>query len=321
MKLLGGERVGGDAGDYRMYAEMFERLPREVGRAGGVLRYMAYEGGGNAGKHVRFLGAEVASLARIPEGMAGWELGEHAWTIWRPGTGGPVAAWRGTLQWDWHVEGKGGEVGEFYAAGPAEWGNAEAVRMALAGHAHGAGDGRRPPDEVALADYDDAWPARFEAMAAWVRREVKVAGRVEHYGSTAIAGMPAKPVIDLLVEIPSFEAGKKEAIPRLNGQEWEYWWYSGHMMFIRREGFLGRRTHHLHLAPRGHEVWRGLAFREYLRGHADAARRYTELKRRLAAQHRCDREEYTRAKTAFVMEILAKTEGKQAAGAMGGCGR
>jgi GrpB-like predicted nucleotidyltransferase (UPF0157 family) len=64
------------------------------------------------------------------------------------------------------------------------------------------------------------------------------------------------------------------------------------------------RTHHLHLVPVGTPQWfRRIAFRDYLRAHADVAGEYEALKRRLAREHRLDREAYTQAKRPFIDRI------------------
>jgi GrpB-like predicted nucleotidyltransferase (UPF0157 family) len=133
-----------------------------------------------------------------------------------------------------------------------------------------------------------------------------IALRLAHYGSTAIPGMPAKPIIDILVEIPSFSAGRQRALTVMNDPAWEFWLYSGHMVLFRREECMGRRTHHVHLAPAGHDLWKGLAFRDYLRAHPEDAARYAALKRELAQTYRDDRERYTRMKTQFIEEINQK---------------
>jgi GrpB-like predicted nucleotidyltransferase (UPF0157 family) len=121
-----------------------------------------------------------------------------------------------------------------------------------------------------------------------------------------VPGIPAKPIIDILVEIPSFAEAKERALPLLNDVSWEYWWYDNHMVFFKRETPMGKRTHHVHMAPQRHEVWAGLVFRDYIRSHPEAAARYSELKRRLAVEHRADREGYTDAKSAFVRQATAR---------------
>ena len=60
------------------------------------------------------------------------------------------------------------------------------------------------------------------------------------------------------------------------------------------------------LAPAGHRLWEGIAFRDYLRAHPEVAARYAALKWELAAQYREDREGYTEAKTAFVRDVTDK---------------
>jgi GrpB-like predicted nucleotidyltransferase (UPF0157 family) len=78
---------------------------------------------------------------------------------------------------------------------------------------------------------------------------------------------------------------------------------------------MGKRTHHLHLAPAGHEIWNGLAFRDYLRTHPEEAARYASLKRQLAESHQTDRERYTEAKTEYVKKVTEKALKELAQGA------
>lgn len=167
----------------------------------------------------------------------------------------------------------------------------------------GAGD-----DPVQLVDYDPTWPEKFDAFAGWLRELLgsDVALDIEHIGSTAMPGMIAKPIIDILVEVPSFQEAKRRALPPLNNENWEYWWHRGHMTFVKRDGFMGRRTHHVHMMPKGDESQKRLAFRDRLRSHPAEAARYAALKRRLAESHQKEREQYTDAKASFVSEILAE---------------
>jgi len=132
---------------------------------------------------------------------------------------------------------------------------------------------------------------------------------VHHIGSTAIPGMPAKPIIDVLVEINSFAEAKPRVLPALNQEQWEYWFYKGKLTFIKRNGFNGRRTHHVHMMPRGKRLAAHLAFRDYMRSHAEDALRYAALKRELADKHKADREVYTDAKAAFVDGVVRKAAG------------
>jgi GrpB-like predicted nucleotidyltransferase (UPF0157 family) len=108
------------------------------------------------------------------------------------------------------------------------------------------------------------------------------------------------------MEVPSFDKARRILIPLFNKPECEYWWYDGHMLFIVRNESTGVRTHHIHAAPKGHRVWEGLAFRDYLRTHPEDARRYATLKRKLAGSYGNDREAYTGMKADFVREIILK---------------
>lgn len=309
MKLVGGQQLNGAPGDYSLTAHLFDRLPKEMGNAGGVLRYVGYDSRQKNGNNARFLGVVVPSFDHIPHGMIGWELADTNWTVCRAEDDRPAAAWQEDIQWLWRSGHDDDAIGEFRADGPHDWGRSGDLReVLLVTTAYFPADGSGPPDDVQIVDYDKSWPEQYSEMAGWLQRELgpTIALCVEHYGSTAMPGMPAKPVIDILVEVPSFQAAKKRGIPLLNSLEWEYWWHSEHMVFIKRQGFMGHRTHHIHMAPRGHAIWNGLAFRDYLRTHPEDAKRYADLKRHLASAHRGDRETYTDEKKVFVTEITAK---------------
>jgi GrpB-like predicted nucleotidyltransferase (UPF0157 family) len=225
--------------------------------------------------------------------------------------------WREEISWRWQRRGELGPksfLGEFDAFGPEEWGvGREGRKRSFSLFAHSPYDLRKSTidDEVRLADYDPAWPEQFEKMAVWLRERLgpKVVLRIEHYGSTAIPGMPAKPIVDILIEIPTFEEGRRCALEILGDETWEFWKYDGHLVFIKRACPMGRRMHHLHLAPAAHKIWNGLAFRDYLKAHSEDAKRYAALKYRLADAHRNDREGYTQAKSEFVEVILRRQYG------------
>jgi len=305
MQFVGGLYIGEPDGVLDFIIRMFPRLTRDVKHIGSITRQVQYASG-----RVRFLGVEVERVDEIPGGMTAWVLGEDEWTMIEPRDGRDVVTWHGSLSWKWLDQSVAGRaVGEFSAMCPPEWsdGESKARRFELCSHGYLAVP-EEFDDDVYLADYDPSWPARYEK----IEKELigllgpDVALRIEHYGSTAIPGMPAKPVVDVLVEIPSFEQARMRAVPALNRPECEYWWYNDHMCFILRQKLMGKRTHHIHMAPAGHKLWDGLAFRDYMRSHPDDAGRYAALKYELADRHRSDREEYTRAKAEFVREITIK---------------
>jgi GrpB-like predicted nucleotidyltransferase (UPF0157 family) len=319
MYLVGGQQLNPAEGDHSLIASMFERLPKEARRAEGLTRFVGYEGCGKGADRLRFFGIEVDSLDAIPRGLTAWDLEDASWTVWQEMDGRNAIVWREEIDWKWRAvpaSDSGRSLGEFAARGPAEW----------------WGDGGREPwtfslfalapfdcrlngfrDDIVLVDYDPTWPEQYERMAGWLRDRLgpDVALRIEHYGSTAIPGMPAKPVVDILVEIPSFDEGRRRALSVLNDPTWEYWSYSGHIVFFKRKELMGERTHHIHLAPRGHEIWEGLAFRDYLSSHPADAAKYAALKRELATTYRTDRERYTDMKTSFVEDVLRKAKANE----------
>lgn len=170
-------------------------------------------------------------------------------------------------------------------------------------------------DEVALAEYDPAWPAMYAAEAARLRAALP-AGLVlamEHFGSTAIPGLVAKPVIDILVAVPSVEAARAVAVAPMEALGYAFWADNpkrDRLFFVKGlPPAAPHRTHHVHMMERDGELWRRLGFRDYLRAHPEEAARYAALKRELAARHREDREAYTAAKAAYVEAVLALSRG------------
>jgi len=128
---------------------------------------------------------------------------------------------------------------------------------------------------------------------------------IEHVGSTAIEGLPAKPVLDLLA-IPDEIAPKAEYTAKLEplGYELRENDPVPDRLFFAK-GPAEERTHYLSIAGRGSECHREqIAFRDYLRANPDAAAEYAQLKRELAENHPDDRASYTERKSAFVERIL-----------------
>lgn len=169
-------------------------------------------------------------------------------------------------------------------------------------------------DRVELVDYDPGWPALFEAEAARLR--AVLAGldlgpfRLEHFGSTAIPGIAAKPIIDIMLVSaePSRWPGLIEPIESLDYVHWADNPRRDRMFFVKGMPPFGtRRTHHVHVRTPD-DARAALVFREYLRRHPDAVARYTRLKRELEARHPTDRGAYTAGKEAFVAEMLREAD-------------
>jgi GrpB-like predicted nucleotidyltransferase (UPF0157 family) len=169
------------------------------------------------------------------------------------------------------------------------------------------GENTAASDEpVRIVAYDEGWPERFEHERAALATAIGhwVVGGIHHVGSTAIPGMEAKPVIDILVGVEDL-GGSRGCFDPLARLRYVYFPYRSDEMHWFCKPDPSRRTHHLHLvpadSPRFHDE---LAFRDYLRAHRDMVREYGALKRRLAAEFRHDREAYTDAKTDFILMIL-----------------
>ncbi|HEX3967519.1 MAG TPA: GrpB family protein [Edaphobacter sp.] len=167
-------------------------------------------------------------------------------------------------------------------------------------------------DEVRLAEYDPGWPKLYAAEAERLMA-VLSAGLVlsiEHFGSTAVPGLMAKPIIDILVEVRSVQEARKIAIQPLEAIGYAFWSDNprrDRMFFVKGlPPAAPHRTHHVHIVESGTEMREQLLFRDYLRSHLDEVLRYGNLKSELMAKFRNDREAYTAAKSAYVKEVLAK---------------
>lgn len=166
----------------------------------------------------------------------------------------------------------------------------------------------RGVEPIELAAYDPIWPRRFEQwseslLAALPERPSLIA----HVGSTAVPGLPAKPVIDILVSVadPDEEAGYVPAIEDLGVQLRSR---DDQRRFFRP--FAGRpRDVQIHVARSGGD-WerRHLLFRDYLRAHPRAAAEYLEAKRAAAATWADDRYAYTDAKGVTIRKLMAEAE-------------
>jgi GrpB-like predicted nucleotidyltransferase (UPF0157 family) len=161
-------------------------------------------------------------------------------------------------------------------------------------------------EPVWIAPYDPAWPVRFEEERSLLQHAIGdfVTSGIHHVGSTAVPGLDAKSVIDILAGVADLRAARP-CIDILTPLNYMYAPYRPEEMLWFCKPHPSRRTHHLHIVPAQSARFRDeLLFRDYLRTHPVAAADYARLKRRLAAQFRSDREAYTEAKTRFVQDAL-----------------
>jgi GrpB-like predicted nucleotidyltransferase (UPF0157 family) len=149
-------------------------------------------------------------------------------------------------------------------------------------------------DEVEIVDYDPRWPLLFneEAKRLRVVLDPSLIVGLEHFGSTAISGLSAKPIIDILIAVRSLAAAQATFVEALRNLDYVYRADNprkDRMFFVKGMPPFGSK-----------------AFRDYLRAHPEEAETYERLKRRLAAEHQTDREAYTDAKSAYVESVMRK---------------
>lgn len=160
---------------------------------------------------------------------------------------------------------------------------------------------------IIIAEYDPGWAQQFATLRSRIAAALgALAAAIEHVGSTAVAGLAAKPIIDIdvLLRWPDDLAA---AIKKLDTLGYRH---RGDLGIPGRESFrapLHDFPHHLYLClPPYREFNRHIAFRDYLRAHPDDVIAYARLKRQLAAAHRTHRDAYTQAKSEFVKFILRR---------------
>lgn len=162
---------------------------------------------------------------------------------------------------------------------------------------------------VRIVAYDRRWPGLFDKEAARIRRRVgKEALDLVHVGSTAVPGLAAKPIIDLMLAVASLRAPPTllRIFEQLGYEHRPLDTIPQRLYFVMERN--GLRTHHLHVCEPGSTFWIShLRFRNRLRSDPALARAYEDLKFRLAAQFPNDRLAYTDAKDHFVARALATT--------------
>ena len=169
-------------------------------------------------------------------------------------------------------------------------------------------------EDVAIVPYDPRWPELFrqekQALLSCLPREL--IRRIEHFGSTAVPGLAAKPVVDLLVEVTDLEATKVQIVPVLQSKGYDYFWRPTwgdntppfYAWFIKRSPSSGARTHHIHMVEHDFiEHWDRLLFRDYLIERPQIAAEYEALKLQLASAFPNDRVGYTKGKTEFIVRV------------------
>jgi GrpB-like predicted nucleotidyltransferase (UPF0157 family) len=154
--------------------------------------------------------------------------------------------------------------------------------------------------EVEIVEYDPTWPAAYRAERVRLAPLLANGAELHHFGSTAVLGLAAKPVIDMIALVDDLDA-PIAALVRRGG----YQYPPAFNATLAHRRFLcyptaAYRTHHLHLVDEPRELERRLRFRDRLRADPVLAGEYVALKRALAERYSDDREAYTEAKSEFV---------------------
>ena len=162
---------------------------------------------------------------------------------------------------------------------------------------------------IRLVDYDPQWPILYE------EGKVSILGvigdfilDIQHIGSTAVPGLGAKPIIDIMVAVRQLALVEKcvEPLQTIGYEHLGEYGIPGRHYFRKPPGHP-RSTHHIHMVERESDFWeRHILFRDFLRTHPKEAQRYYQVKRELAANFASDRDAYTEAKKSFIESVVNK---------------
>ena len=164
---------------------------------------------------------------------------------------------------------------------------------------------------IRIVPYNPDWKILFEQEKELIKRALgeNTVLNVEHIGSTSVAGLAAKPTIDIMVEVSNLIDEVKQYITQglktigygnMQNAEKE-----NKMTFGKGydERYLHNQTYHVHIREKGNTPQEEIYFRDYLRQNSDVRDKYAELKCSLAERYQFNREDYTNAKTEFIMKI------------------
>jgi GrpB-like predicted nucleotidyltransferase (UPF0157 family) len=161
------------------------------------------------------------------------------------------------------------------------------------------------PSKYRFADYSPEWPSEFDREAARLHLLLaKELVRVHHIGSTAVQGLAAKPIIDLLPVVRDIERidDYKLKFEEAGYKGWGEYGIPGRRYFTKDRGDY--RTHNVHIFQQGDpEIERHLAFCAYLRSHKEVRDEYAALKREVYARHPADIAAYHDGKNTWIKRV------------------
>jgi len=169
-------------------------------------------------------------------------------------------------------------------------------------------------EEVIIVEYNPEWKTIFKEEKKILTKAIgEYIQYIEHIGSTAVNGLAAKPIIDILIGVKTL-ADTEKCIPLLEEINYQYVPEFEEELPERRylrkpPRGLGKRKFHLHIVETTSDFWkRQLLFRDYLRAHPLTRDEYAQLKKDLSIKYRNDRVAYTDSKTDFILKVLEITQ-------------
>jgi GrpB-like predicted nucleotidyltransferase (UPF0157 family) len=162
--------------------------------------------------------------------------------------------------------------------------------------------------KIEVVPHKEEWAALFDIEAEKLKTIFgDQAINIHHIGSTAIQGIVAKPIVDILIEVKDIHAVNQHnsEMKKLGYIPKGEYGMSGRRFFIK--GTETQRTHHVHIFENGDShVSRHVNFRDYMNLHSDVARAYSKLKQELAEKYPYDIESYMAGKSSFIEEVEMK---------------
>ena len=161
---------------------------------------------------------------------------------------------------------------------------------------------------IRIVPYNPDWKVIFEQEKSLLTNVLgkNIAHNIEHIGSTSVAGLAAKPTIDILVEVPNLNNEIKQSLIenlKTIGYENMYNAEKEDKMTFGKGYNENTQTCHVHIREKGNMPQDEIYFRDYLRQHPNSCDEYAKLKYTLAEKYQFNREEYTLAKTEFITKI------------------
>ena len=165
--------------------------------------------------------------------------------------------------------------------------------------------------KFSLSEYDPSWVIKFESIKNLVSRVFgDKALKIEHVGSTAIQGMRAKPLIDILVLVEKLEPFEKEKELMIEaGYEWRYYTAPAGAILFFKFNTDGEKLENIHVCEESSPmVSKFIVVRDYLRTHPGKAKEYSELKQRNIELYPDDYPAYRNAKAPFLERIKKEAD-------------